>query len=257
MEITAKTLPTFIIGNPISHSKSPVFQNAAFNHCNINSVYLAINIEKNDFEAVIAGLKKINIFGMNITIPYKVDILKYVDELSEDAKLIGAVNTIEVLNGNWVGHNTDWYGVYKTLELNKLSPSQDCLIIGAGGATNGVIYGLQQYGVKNIAITNRTKDKAELIKDQFNIDLIDFEEYKSKIKNYSLIINTTSIDFNKLVDSFLEDKTYFDLKYYSGKIDMPNYIDGKIMLLYQGAKAFEIWTKQEAPIEIMQKAMEG
>jgi shikimate dehydrogenase len=253
--VTALTKPTFLIGNPVSHSKSPIFQNAGFQHSKINSTYLAVNVEKENFKKVMIGFKLIDIYGMNVTIPYKTSIIEFVDELSEEAKKIGAINTIEVVNKKWIGHNTDWYGVLKTLENNKVSNKLNVLIIGAGGAANGVIYGLQKYGIKNIAITNRSIEKAVTIKEQFKVELVDYNDYRNRVKFYSMIINATSINFNELVDNFENEKIYFDLKYYSEKIKARNFIDGSDMLLYQGIKSFEIWTKKEAPLEVMRNAI--
>jgi len=253
--ITAKTIPIYLLGNPVKHSWSPIFQNAGLKHLDIDSVYLALHIEKEDFDTVVAGLKKINLLGLNITLPYKKNIMKFTDELSDDAKKIDAVNTVECLNGKWIGHNTDWYGVYKTLEEKKIDKDQNILLIGAGGATPGVIYGLQKYGINNLTITNRTMSKAEKLAKQFEINLINIEKYKDKLNDYSMIVNCTSIDFSNVLDNFNDEKIYFDLKYYKGRIKTKNYIDGKNMLIYQGSMAFSIWTKKDAPVSIMKKVL--
>jgi shikimate dehydrogenase len=251
----SRTLLTLLIGHPVSHSKSPVFQNAAFKKNGVNSVYVAVDIERENFKEVAGSLKKIDLFGINVTVPYKSDILEFIDELKDDARIINSVNTIEIKDKKWIGHNTDWYGVFKTLEKRKIHKTHNILIIGSGGATNGVIYGLQKYGIKNITITNRTFEKAKSVQKYFNVDIIDFEKYKRLVKNYSMIINTTTLKFNDLIDEFDDKTVYYDLKYYTGKPDAKNYIDGKDMLLYQGAKSFEIWTNNDAPLKIMQKSL--
>ena len=253
--IDANTIPAYLLGYPVSHSKSPLFQNAALRHLKINAVYLTMEIKPEEFDEVIPALKKIKILGLNITLPHKKAIMKYADSLSDDAKKIDAVNTIEIDNGNWVGHNTDWYGVYKTLEDNNISSEQKVLIIGAGGATSGTIYGLQKYGIKDISITNRTIEKAEALSKQFSINLIENENYEKKLDDYSFIINTTTLEFDNLIIKYNIESIYFDLKYYKNKPAIKNYIDGSKMLLYQGAKAFSIWTKQDAPIQIMSDAL--
>ena len=183
-------------------------------------------------------------------------ILLIRDELSPDAQKIEAVNTIEIKDKKWIGHNTDWYGVYETLSLNKIANDVNVLIIGAG-STNGVVYGLQKYGVSSIAITNRTDEKAQDIAKLFGVDVVDYSRYEGVIDKYNLIINSTSLDFGDLISCCNEKTFYFDLKYYNSKPSLPNYIDGTQMLLYQGAKAFEIWTKIRAPIEVMRKAFGG
>ena len=252
--INANTIPTYLIGHPISHSQSPVFQNPAFQHLGINSVYLALDIQQNDFDSVISALKKMQIMGLNITLPYKKDIIEFTDSLSQEAKIIKAVNTIEIKDKKWIGHNTDWYGVYKTLEEKKIANNQNVLIIGAGGATPGVIYGLKKYGIQNIAITNRTSVKAKRLQEQFSIKLVLYKDFYKSLSDYTMIINCTTINFVELLDDFDNNTIYFDIKYYTKPLNIKKYIDGSDMLLYQGAKSFSIWTKKTAPIDIMRDA---
>jgi shikimate dehydrogenase len=218
-------------------------QNEFFNNAGINAVYLAFHVKCEDLPDVVAGFKKLKeLRGFNVTVPHKVEIMKYLDEVDSVAKKIGAVNTVVIDdNGKWLGYNTDWYGVFKTLEENNVSRNLKTLIIGAGGAANGVVYGLQEYGISDIAITNRTAEKAEVIAKQFDIKTLDFTSYKDKQNEYQLIINTTTIPFGKMVADFKKDAVYFDLKYYLEST--PDFcIDGKAMLYYQGVKAFELWT---------------
>ncbi|HQB61802.1 MAG TPA: shikimate dehydrogenase [Spirochaetota bacterium] len=254
--INAQTKAAFIIGDPVEHSKSPVFQNAAFQYLNINAVYLALNIEKKYFNDVVAGLKKMDLLGMNVTVPYKFDIMEHIDEFSDEVEAIRSANTIEVKNNRWIGHNTDWYGVFKTLENNKIDKNAKVLIIGAGGATPGAIYGLKRYGVSDISITNRTMSKADDICKIFDFARpVDFNNINSVIDDYSLVINSTTQEFKNLIQNYNGETTYFDLKYWHTPSDIKNFIDGKDMLVYQGAKSFEIWTGKEAPIEVMKKAL--
>lgn len=242
MNIDTKTQIYGIIGDPVVHSKSPAMQNNFFEDSGINAVYLAFHVTADNLPDVIAGFKKIEeLRGFNVTVPHKVEIMKYLDETDPVAQKIGAVNTVVVNNGKWIGYNTDWYGVFKTLEENKISADAKTLIIGAGGASNGVIYGLQQFGISDIDITNRTMEKAATAAKQFNIGVTDFASYKDKLDDYQMIVNTTTVPFNELVLTFNKNVVYFDLKYYLES--MPDFcIDGKTMLYYQGAKAFELWT---------------
>jgi shikimate dehydrogenase len=218
-------------------------QNEFFNNAGINAVYLAFHVKGEDLPDVAAGFKKLKeLRGFNVTVPHKVEIMKYLDEVDSVAEKIGAVNTVVIDdNGKWLGYNTDWYGVFKTLEENNVSRNLKTLIIGAGGAANGVVYGLQEFGISDIAITNRTAEKAEVIAKQFDIKTLDFTSYKDKLNEYQLVINTTTIPFGKMVADFKKDAVYFDLKYYLEST--PDFcIDGKAMLYYQGVKAFELWT---------------
>lgn len=255
MKINAQTKPTFILGNPVSHSKSPLMHNAAFEKIGRNAAYLALEVAPEAFDTVAGGLKQLDILGMNITIPYKIRIMDHLDELHEDAVKVQSVNTVVASGRKWKGHNTDWYGVTKTLENHSIDSTKPALLIGAGGAANGVVYGLQKYGFSNIAITNRTMSKAEKIAGHFGIHLVDFAGYKESAEDYGLIINCTTLDFDTLFESFDGDKTYFDLKYYSKDLQLPNFINGSQMLLYQGAMAFELWTGEKAPLDVMKKAL--
>lgn len=253
--ISAHTKPSYLLGNPVKHSRSPLFQNAAFRHCGIDSLYLALNIEREDFDTVAAGLKKLDILGVNITLPYKKDIMRFTDELSDDARAVDAVNTLVIEEGRWIGHNTDWYGVYKTLENREVSKEHKVLVIGAGGAANGTVHGLKKYGFKDITITNRTMEKAEAVASHLDIELLDYSHLEKRAGEYTMFVNSTTLDFDKLLKELDGEKVYFDLKYYSGKLELPGFIDGSEMLLYQGALAFELWTGEQAPIEIMREAL--
>ncbi|MCG8568513.1 MAG: shikimate dehydrogenase [Spirochaetes bacterium] len=251
----ASCKPCFLIGNPVDHSKSPQFQNAAFQYHGVNSVYLALNVQSNDFSPVISALKKIDLFGLNITIPYKLEIMNYIDSLSQEAKEIQSVNTVVAHKGEWIGHNTDWYGVYQTLKINQIDLNQQILIIGAGGATNGLIFGLKKYGFDQISITNRTMNKAEKLAKQYSLNIEDFQKLEHKSRNYSFIINSTARSFTELLSMLNPDTIYYDLKYYKDQLKNYQYIDGKDMLLYQGALAFQLWTGIEPDIEIMKNAL--
>ena len=245
MNIDTKTQLYAIIGDPVEHSKSPTMQNEFFNNAGINAVYLAFHVKGEDLPDVVTGFKKLKeLRGFNVTVPHKVEIMKYLDEVDSVAKKIGAVNTVVINNGKGFGYNTDWYGVFKTLEENKVSRDVKTLIIGAGGAANGVVYGLQEYGISDIAITNRTAEKAEVIAKLFDIKTLDFASYQDKLNEYQLVINTTTIPFGQMIADFKKDVVYFDLKYYLEST--PDFcIDGKTMLHYQGVKAFEYWTGEK------------
>jgi shikimate dehydrogenase len=253
--INAKTTPAFILGNPVEQSLSPVFQNAAFQALKINSVYLALYIETGNFDAVINGLKKLNILGLNVTVPFKLDIMKYCDSLSPEAENIGSVNTIEIKDGKWIGHNTDAYGVVMTLKNNNIDRKLKVFIIGAGGAANAVIYGLKSFGINDITIVNRTMDKAVTLQKQFNIKVEEFTDLEKRSRDYSLIINCTTLKFDSIIHESDDAAVYFDVKYYTPELKTKRYIDGLQMLLYQGARAFTIWTKKEAPLDVMRSAL--
>lgn len=251
-------IPTILIGYPVSHSLSPAFQNAAFKYLNINSVYISVDINPEHFDNIIPDLKKTKLMGINITLPYKQRIIKFADVLHEEALIIQSINTIEISDdGCWTGYNTDWFGVFKTLENNSISNNHEALIIGAGGSAPGAIYGLQKYGINKISITNKTASKVEALQDKFNLNSINFDDLKKASSKFSFLINCTTLGFDEILDKFSDEAIYFDLKYYLKPLSIKNFIDGKDMLLYQGSKSFEIWTKINAPVDVMRKALSG
>ncbi len=242
--------PTFLIGEDTSRSLSPSFQNRAFTEKKIRSVYLAISIKREEFFNTIPSIKKLDLFGLNITYPYKIDIIDFCDSLSNEAKKIGSVNTIEIgKNGEWIGHNTDYYGVLMTLKKNSIPSNVNALVIGAGGATPAVIYALDKYGIKHISVTNRSSDKLAALEKRFDIKTIDFNHYNNKIDKFDLIINCTTLNFTNLIENFLSDRIYFDINYFFD-YGVNGVITGHDMLFYQGVMAFEIWSKEKFPFSI-------
>lgn len=255
--IDAETKLYGIIGDPVSHSKSPHMHNAAFDFRSINAVYLAFNIKKEKLADALSGLKNITeLKGFNVTVPHKTAVMEYLDAVDDVASVIGSVNTVKNENGLWKGYNTDYYGVVKTLENNGLDNNAKVLVIGAGGASPAVIYALQEYGFKQIDIVNRTESTAAELSAKFNIGLISFNDYREKSSDYGFIINTTTLSFSELLDNFYDDAVYFDLKYYkeAGTL-IKKYIDGKDMLLYQACLSHKVWFDREAPADIMRNAL--
>ena len=256
--IDGRTKLIFLIGNPIEHTISPRFQNAALQACGINAVYLPLKVYENDFDDTIKGLKKMDLLGLTTTLPFKRKIISAVDEMDDDAQHIGAVNAIKIVKrGVWKGGNTDWYGVFKTLEINNIEKNSQTLIIGAGGAASATVHGIQKFGISSISITNRTQSKAEDVAARFNLHLLPYSDFAKELGKFSLIVNATSIHFDTFIDQYNESAIYFDLKYYMDPVNTRNYIDGKDMLLYTGAKLFELWTGANAPLEIMRSKLFG
>ena len=256
--IDGKTKIIFVIGNPIEHTISPRFQNAALQACGINAVYVPLKVYENDFDETINGIKRMDLLGLTATLPYKRKIISALDEMDADARHIGAVNAVKIIKrGIWKGSNTDWYGVFKTLEINKISKKAKTLIIGAGGAASATVHGIQKYGIASITIANRTRSKAEELASRFNLHELPYSDLSQALKEFSLIVNATSMHFDTFVDQYNESTTYFDLKYYMDPPNTKNYIDGKDMLLHTGAGCFELWTGVEAPLEIMREKLFG
>ncbi len=277
-----------LLGNPVSHSLSPLMHNMAFEKVGLNWVYHAFEVQSHKLGPAIEGLKALNFKGGNITAPYKMDVLHYMDQLSEEAEAAGAVNTLIMENGRIIGDNTDGEGFVKSIELEKSFDlnKKKALVLGAGGASRGVCLSLAKRNLKGLYIANRTKSKAKTLVDIISryqptstMDLgalsIDEEILSSKTLAFDVIINTLPLDPPKyLLESFTNrwkgnnafkyanSKLFADLRYGEKKgkyLDQLMHmgittVDGSGMLLYQGALAFEKWTHIDPPIDVMKMA---
>ncbi|MDQ7055987.1 MAG: shikimate dehydrogenase [Persephonella sp.] len=279
MLIDGKTEVYGIVGYPVRHSKSPSFQTAAFQKAGINAVYLPFEVKTEDLEKAVEGIKALSIKGVNVTVPHKEEVVRYLDEVSEEVQLIGACNTVKNIDGYLTGYNTDAYGFIEGLrEIEPDFQDKTFLILGAGGASRAVLYGLVKEGVQKIFVANRTIDKVfQIIKDfsKLNrfIQEIIIPVYLDKVEDFlsfaDIIVNTTSVGLKD------EDPPLFDYSKIQKKHTVVDIIyrktkllesaekkgcmwqDGLPMLLYQGAKAFEIWTGKKAPVDIMRKVLQS
>ncbi|MDQ4073187.1 MAG: shikimate dehydrogenase [Thermoproteota archaeon] len=270
-----------IIGDPIDHSLSPLIHNSAFAALKLNYSYIAFKVPCDELEGSIDSLRKIGIAGFNVTIPHKVNIIKFLDHLSPEARIAGAVNTVNNENGRLVGYNTDIYGIMAPLEKQKVDFNNlEILILGAGGACRAALVALssKKNGIKKINIVNRNQEKLEQVlklgKDLglncFPMDYVNPVRLRENSLNSRLIINTTSIglknESSPLQKEWInKDALVFDIVYrpiFTDLLDKSKEIGAHIifgyeMLLYQGARSFEIWTGINAPIDIMKKALLG
>lgn len=270
-----------LIGNPVKHSKSPTMHNISFKKLGLDYVYMAFEIEDKSLEKSVEAMKTFNVKGFNITMPHKENIIKYLDEISEPAKIIGSVNTVVNNDGKFVGHNTDGRGFIKALE-EKGQDFQDkkIVIIGAGGACRAVAIQLAFDGAREVVIFNRTLVKAEFISATINKEIykgksraleLDEDRLKEELKDTSILINTTSIGMKNTIDQspiknpnilhkdlFVADIIYDPLKtkFLSQAEEMGcKTMNGINMLLYQGALAFKKWTDRDMPIGDVKKAL--
>tara|TARA_B110000444_G_scaffold242092_1_gene259087 strand:- start:1683 stop:2507 length:825 start_codon:yes stop_codon:yes gene_type:complete len=250
-----------LIGKPISHSISPALHNFWFKKYKIAAKYFLLEITEDKIEGIINKIRKKEIKGINVTIPYKKTVVPYLDEIINDAEKTSSVNTIYLDDRNrLIGENTDVYGFEKTLtnQLEKNLSGKDVLILGAGGVTSSIIYVLKKLKVKNIFISNRSVKKTEEIKKTFSfINIILWEQKTEKIKEIDLLINATSLgtknelDFPQMFLNFKKNLIYYDLVYNPAQTKlMKHFIKNNIkvfngleMLIYQGQKAFNLWNK--------------
>ncbi|HET7148332.1 MAG TPA: shikimate dehydrogenase [Candidatus Nitrosopolaris sp.] len=266
-----------IIGDPIDHSLSPVMHNAAFQSVGLNCVYIAFRVPKGELEVSLGSLRATDISGFNVTIPHKVGIMPYIDELDSSAEKANAVNTVHCIGGTFKGYNTDVQGFLEPLHKRRVSfNGMKILLIGSGGAARAIVAALSnEVGISHIIIANRTRKKAdELISMASNLGLCanyTGMEYLGELALKSdLIINSTPIGTNdeqSIVDyeHINKDSIVYDIVYSPMRTDLieqaknakATVIYGYEMLLAQGSKAFEIWTGLTAPLEAMKKALFG
>jgi len=241
-----------VIGNPIKHSLSPQLHNYWIKKNNINAVYEREKLENNDLENLVLKVKNKKINGVNVTVPFKKEVIPYLNILSPEAKATKSVNTIYLQGNNVIGHNTDIGGFELAIKDIKYDLSgKRILILGAGGVVPSLIFALKRMKVLEIILSNRTRTKAEDISKLFdNLAIVDWGE----IPNFDMIINATSLglnnsdefnlDFSKLKNKFFYDVIYNpkDTNFLKIARKFGNRTEnGKKMFIYQAAEAFKIW----------------
>ena len=249
-----------VIGNPIEHSLSPKLHNYWFEKNNIDANYSKRKIDKKEVQEVISEIKNKKLAGVNVTVPFKSDVIPFLDTLSEESKITQSVNTIYIHNDKLIGHNTDIKGFKLSLEETQFNlKDKKIFILGAGGVVPSIIYALEKSGVSKIAISNRTKQKAEDLKKNFpNTNVVDW----GKQPEFDMIINATSLGLNKEDDIGLnfkdmnKEKLFYDVIYNpketnflrTGKSLGCQVCNGKMMFIYQAFEAFKLWHKVEPKI---------
>jgi len=244
-----------VVGNPIKHSLSPKLHNHWIKKNNINAIYEKKQLTESELEEVISELRKDKIHGINVTVPFKVSIIPFIDELSFEAKEAHSVNTIYKENNKILGHNTDISGFELAIRGKGYNlKNKTVFILGAGGVVSSIIIALKKMNVSKIIVSNRTEKKAEEIKKKFSY----IEIYKwGKVPSFDMIINATSVGLNnddelKLkFDEIGSDKIFYDViynptqtKFLTKAKQLGNQIEnGKMMFVYQAHQAFTIWHK--------------
>lgn len=268
-----------LIGNPVKHSLSPLMHNAAFRQLKINAEYRLFDIQPQELNNFLHSLSEKDIRGLNVTIPYKEVVLEYLKWQSSEVKFIGAANTLMVKEDKYLaGWNTDGVGFHAHLTKDlKFNPSAKRVVcLGAGGAAKAIVNQLGNCGVKAICVYDLDQDKAlklvEKIKEHFpscDAKVVDSLQGLD-IKNADLLINATPIGMKQTDPSLIDSRVLhpkilvYDLIYNppitrllkEAKERGAQVSNGLGMLLYQGARSFELWTGERAPIEIMRGALE-
>jgi shikimate dehydrogenase len=265
-----------IIGDPVDHSLSPAMHNAAFKALKLNCTYIAMKVTKDELEAAVESLRKTKMAGFNVTMPHKVEVMKFLDELDETCVKINAVNTVNNEDGRFKGYNTDMHGFITPLKRRKIDlAGKTVLVMGAGGAARAVLNALADEHVGKVIIANRNMARAgeiasHTIKLKLNCDLVNLDDAPRLARLSDLIVNATPIGMKRepsiiKPEDIRKESVVYDLVYRpmetglikSAKEANATYLYGYEMLVEQGAKAFEIWKKIEAPRDVMKKTLVG
>jgi len=272
-----------LLGHPIKQSYSPFIHNVTVELKKLDYIYLPFDVPAANLKNALKGMIALDIKGFNITIPHKENILQFMNDVSEEASIIGSINTVVNDDGKLTGYNTDINGI-----LESLNPYKDDIIgkevsiIGAGGSARAVIYTLIRYFKPAVIhIINRTEQRAEALKKYFS-DKMKYDGIKTKelfppdlvgiFSNSKLIINATPVGMypdqddivTTLENSFVKDQIVFDLVYNPPQTKLLKLaasrgcipISGLKMLVHQAAKSFELWTNEEMPFDQIYKSLQ-
>ena len=205
MTFTGHAIVAGVIGDPISHSRSPMLHGFWLKQYQIDGVLIPLHVTASNLKAAISALPKLGFTGFNVTIPHKEAILPLMADVDKAAQIIGAVNTVTIRqDGSLYGQNTDGFGFLENLknQTSWRSTGKSALVIGAGGAARGIIYALAQDGIKAITIVNRTRSKADKLVDDLGSHLdaelisVDWSQLSAQLESADLLVNTTSLGMN-------------------------------------------------------------
>jgi len=270
-----------IFGHPVVHSLSPLMHNSAFRSLGLDCVYVAFDVAPENLKSAAIAIRSMNIKGINVTIPHKQRIMDFLDQVSSDAEITGAVNTVKNEDGKLTGYNTDVGGFLRAIkeDLDFNPRGKAALIFGAGGAARAVLTAFCTNQIQKITVVNRTAEKARGLVSEFqgtfnNIDInacsmSDVKGFEDTIAEVDIVVNSTSLGMEgkgKIDIPFQRiDKSavVYDLVYKPHETGLIkdskkaglSAAGGIGMLLYQGAESFEIWTEMKAPVNEMKKVL--
>ncbi len=275
MRINGSTVLVGVIGNPVKHSLSPVILNAAFREAKINWVYTAFETPEEKLADAIGGIRALGIAGLSVTMPHKAKVCSLLDEISDSAQSLGAVNCIVNDAGNLKGHNTDGDGFLDAVkhDAGLDVAGKKVLVIGSGGSARSIIYSLGKAEAREIAVINRTKNKAlDALEMAGSVGrYVEENEISKVVSEVDLVINATPVGMSDTegTSSFplepnllTKGQLAVDLIYHPISTPWMEALrerevevhGGLSMLIFQAAKAFKLWTGKDAPVEAMRKA---
>lgn len=278
--ISGRTRVYGLFGFPVGHSVSPAMHNAAFAALGLDGVYAAFPVPPEGLESAVAAIKALNLGGVNVTVPHKETVGSFLDQLAEEARLIGAVNTIVLEDGKLVGHNTDAGGFLRSLtEAGFSVPGTKVVVLGAGGAARAAGVQLAISGAGRVVFVNRTPARAEAMAElvsQQGVEAaaLSWEQsgrLKQEMSSADLVVQTTTLGMHPEVEScpsvdprwFRQGQLVYDMVYNPSRTRFleiagqsgATTISGSGMLLHQGALSFQLWTGREAPLAVMRQAL--
>jgi shikimate dehydrogenase len=259
-----------LIGNPVEHSLSPHMHNAALRALGIEATYELWHTELEDLPERVVRLREPQMLGANVTVPHKQAVISLVDEITDTARRIGAVNTVIPTESGLLGDNTDAFGFRRSLE-ERLGPVQVSLavVLGAGGASRAVVVALQEMGVRSVVLTNRTPARADALAAEIGATSVPWADAPdTAFPEADLLINATPLGWHDELPvaadaltrlrphAMVMDLTYRDTAFLrtAGRLGHRT-LDGLGMLIHQGARALTLWTGQDAPVDVMRDAV--
>ena len=279
MKIDGYTCLAAVVANPIKHSISPFIHNRAFEATHTNGVYLAWEVEATDLAETVANIRRYQMFGINLSMPYKEQVIPYLDQLSEEARLIGAVNTVVNREETLIGYNTDGKGFFKSLPSFKISGKR-MVLLGAGGAAKAILAQAILDGVSQVSVfvrsgsIEKTRPYLEKLQNEtgLKVDLFaleDVSKLQARITDSDLLVNATSVGMDGLSQPIptsivlpekllVADVIYqpFETPFLKWARNQGNQsINGLGMLLYQAAEAFQLWTGKQMPTDQIWKLL--
>jgi len=281
VNVVGSTRVLGVFGHPVSHSLSPAMHNAAIEHLNIDYVYVPFHVLPEALEQAVGGVRALQIAGVNVTIPHKERVVDLLDEVSDQARQIGSVNTVINRDGRLIGDTTDGPGFVRSAEAAWGGiAGVRALILGAGGSARAVSFALAAIGCP-VVIANRTPHRAvelaEALRSVFGTDAaravgLEREQLARELRSADLLVNTTSVGMSPDVDGIplppdllRPGLMVYDLVYNPLRTRLveeaesrgARAVSGLGMLVYQGALSFEMWTGIEAPVDVMERAASG
>ncbi len=279
MKINGYTKLAAVVANPIKHSLSPFIHNLAFELTGENGVYVAWEVEPEDLAETIRNVRRLGMYGLNISMPYKRDVIEFMDFLTDEARLIGAVNTVVNFEGKLIGHNTDGIGFFKSLEKFDFDvKNREITVLGGGGAAIAIIAQAALMGASKINVCARKSASYEPLKMRLTelskqtkteISLSELSEAQKGISQSKLLVNATSVGMDgismpldqtvKLPENLLVVDAIYKIPETAflrwAKAQGATTVNGVGMLLWQAASSFEMWTGKVMPVEQIEKEL--